>query len=648
MATWLGQQGTYKDKNIEPSGDPLQPRAEDDGIFRLGYQNIHGTTLGQGLEIAEEIDVMRELGVDVQGMSKINKPWSPNNKWQYNMMMDMVFDSSFSVFSSAESTHDCNYQPGGNLLTINGHNTGRKEDSGSDKWGRFCWFTLRGQREEGIIVINLYRVCHEKGDNPGPYTAYTQQYTAMRAEGQPDPNPRRQVLQDVMKLIQQKRGEGYRPIVMMDANGDYNNLRNPDRDLAAFVRDSHLVDHYHKKYPEQIRTYMYGSKRLDYILVDPGLVPAIKNIGYLGTHEGSFSDHVYAYVDFDEKQLFKGIINRPVPTHAREFRIEQTDKKVKFVAEAKPQFEAKKIRSRVFALAEQLHKFGATKKNVRQYQVVDRDIRHIAVSAAKKTSKKKFGYMRSPQIQESGRMLVVNKMILDCKQRNAPPTQALLTRAETLGVDLQASFQKSYTQQRREVAERHRELKIAQKTCESDRADWLQKEAKARAQAAGDLDWEKNLKRMTEVAESRATNRKLSAITKGCHRQLDSVKTSSHDWFYSAKANELYHYVSGTFEAHPSMNNQHPQFFSHHTLKVIPPDARLAIVTTNDDGSYTLDIAFEWYLSATGRLFHMTKADGTHNYVLTPGEHTVLAHSVTQSLLTQRQSQLCTQAYPER
>ena len=73
---------------------------------------------------------------------------------------------------------------------INRHNTGRKDDSGSDNWRRFCWFTLRGQRGEGIIVINLYRVCHERGDNPGPFTAYNQQYSAMRLEGQTDSNPR--------------------------------------------------------------------------------------------------------------------------------------------------------------------------------------------------------------------------------------------------------------------------------------------------------------------------------------------------------------------------------------------------------------------------------------------------------------------------
>ena len=46
----------------------------------MGYQHIRGTTLNSGLEIAEELGVMKELGIDTQGMSEINKPWSAGNK----------------------------------------------------------------------------------------------------------------------------------------------------------------------------------------------------------------------------------------------------------------------------------------------------------------------------------------------------------------------------------------------------------------------------------------------------------------------------------------------------------------------------------------------------------------------------------------
>lgn len=77
--------------------------------------------------------------------------------------------------------HTTNYQPGGNLLTVNGNVTSRIDGRGVDKWGRFCWYTFQGKCDKGVLVIVAYRVvCQEKGNAPGPLTAYQQQYVALR------------------------------------------------------------------------------------------------------------------------------------------------------------------------------------------------------------------------------------------------------------------------------------------------------------------------------------------------------------------------------------------------------------------------------------------------------------------------------------
>ena len=44
---WVGGECVFK--NIEPVGDPMVARQENDGIHRMGYQNIRGTTLNSGL-----------------------------------------------------------------------------------------------------------------------------------------------------------------------------------------------------------------------------------------------------------------------------------------------------------------------------------------------------------------------------------------------------------------------------------------------------------------------------------------------------------------------------------------------------------------------------------------------------------------------
>ena len=91
---WVGEECKFK--NIDPVGEPMVARREKDGIHRMGYQNIRGTTLNSGLEIPAELDVMKELGIDTQGMSEINKPWNADNKWKYEMMMDIMFRNSKS------------------------------------------------------------------------------------------------------------------------------------------------------------------------------------------------------------------------------------------------------------------------------------------------------------------------------------------------------------------------------------------------------------------------------------------------------------------------------------------------------------------------------------------------------------------------
>ena len=77
--------------NIPPHGDALQQWRDGDGIIRMGFQNIIGTSLSAGLSTADEIDAMDELDVDVQGFVETNRPWNPGTKWRYSHMMKTRF-----------------------------------------------------------------------------------------------------------------------------------------------------------------------------------------------------------------------------------------------------------------------------------------------------------------------------------------------------------------------------------------------------------------------------------------------------------------------------------------------------------------------------------------------------------------------------
>ena len=132
------------------------------------------------------------------------------------------------------------------MLTIVRKQTGRMIKTGTYPWGRFAWSEMMGERDEGILIISACRVSQTKDTTAGPNTAYSQQINHMIIEGDTDLDPRTRILQDLDDLITQKRAEGFRPILMMDANDDW--LQTSSKAFKAFIEDMHLVNPHYEKF----------------------------------------------------------------------------------------------------------------------------------------------------------------------------------------------------------------------------------------------------------------------------------------------------------------------------------------------------------------------------------------------------------------
>ena len=185
--------------------------------------------------------------------------------------------------------------------------------------------------------------------------------------------------------------------------------------------------------------------------------------------------------------------------------------------------------------------------------------------------------LQGPERQELGQYLHLFKAMLSCKLRRQPMPDSLLISAKRLEIGV--SFFDT--------------IPISDK---EKRVQWLEETAKSRAKAAGDPDWERKMKTMIETTEERQINRKLSNVTKGAHRSLDRIQNPVHDWFYSEKEQEIFHYDHGVWEAHPRKTPHH--HFLYHTLKVLPDDATLITVSVDEDG-----IAIEEFLPKPQRLW---------------------------------------------
>ena len=142
----------------------------------------------------------------------------------------------------------------------------------------------------------------------------------------------------------------------------------------------------------------------------------------------------------------------------------------------------------------------------------------------------------------------------------------LRKKTEKYGMDINKYLKKTLKEMRQEVRRRRNEFWECKKLAETERAEWIIKLAKDRAQADQDPEWENKMKRMLQTVREKATNRKLTAILKGPHQSVQSISVPVSTWFHSREKKELYKFNEGVFEPHSMADNN--EYWNHYTHKV--------------------------------------------------------------------------------
>ncbi|KAL7502247.1 hypothetical protein ACHAXN_001311, partial [Cyclotella atomus] len=228
------------------------------------------------------------------------------------------------------------------------------------------------------------------GTAAGTNTAYMREWGMLRSEGVTNPDPRLMVLGTMSEVLHEWMNRGYHPLVMMDANGEFD-----DPQVAAFLQEHDLCDLIDETNPGKApRTYQRSGRRLDYILGDKHVLAAVTKSGSLRSGDGvSLSDHTLQFVDLDCQKLF-GVT---------EFKLKDVKKKDKFLQELHRIYEHQNIKMRVEELAEALKARGPTPALIQIYQTLDDDITRAMRAAAKRSGRKDFGYQRSDVLIMAGR-----------------------------------------------------------------------------------------------------------------------------------------------------------------------------------------------------------------------------------------------------
>jgi len=105
---------------------------------------------------------------------------------------------------------------------------------------------------------------------------YDQQYRLLLAQGQSQPKPRQQFINNLIKQVKTWRQQHIKVMVCLDANEDTEAL-NPLKDLGQLIAETDLTDVHENKFPQRPRptTHQRGTRPIDIILASPRFVNAV-------------------------------------------------------------------------------------------------------------------------------------------------------------------------------------------------------------------------------------------------------------------------------------------------------------------------------------------------------------------------------------
>ena len=120
------------------------------------------------------------------------------------------------------------------------------------------------------------------------------------------------------------------------------------------------------------------------------------------------------------------------------------------------------------------------------------------LSSAKKVSKKKFGYQRSPKLTKAGTELHFLKAVVSSKAKKRKLGSKQLHQAELCSIDLEMVANLSARDARKQVRTARQKLWDVQKDATRARIEWLETNAQNISKAAGEIDWEGKMKTMAK------------------------------------------------------------------------------------------------------------------------------------------------------
>ena len=224
-----------------PDGWGHSPTDIDDDTLRIFQKNPNGIMSLTGTacpKLVNGFQDMADLNAGIIFLHEINcdVKWSEVRD-MFTIHLYKHWLHSRSELTCSKTIPKNDYFPGGALLSVLGHWTGRIINTEVDPSQMGCWTccNMRGRKDNIVSIYSAYRVPQDS--LPGDYTAYTQQYKSMLDAGHTDPRPRRQFITDLIAEIKSKQADNHHQIVLVL---DANEILEPDDTPVKSTSITHL------------------------------------------------------------------------------------------------------------------------------------------------------------------------------------------------------------------------------------------------------------------------------------------------------------------------------------------------------------------------------------------------------------------------
>lgn len=278
--------------------------AKPPGTLRIYYQNINGAKHSHSWTrwTAGHL-ALNNWQVDIAALVETNTSWTYTNIKEASYQGRTQHHKQFRITTAhSEECFDSDYKPGGSACTTHGPWIGRITNKIHDTsgLGRWTGFQYNMKHNRQLIVLSIYRPT--KSQNMNNDTCYSQQWRILRKKNANRPDPRKQLIDDLIQQMRIWQNENMEVIMGIDANEP---IDKPNSDILRLMNNTNLTTlDTHQYFPA---THNPGTSCIDFILATPTILQATKQFGYLPFNGGAWkSDHRPLFADIDTSTLFQG------------------------------------------------------------------------------------------------------------------------------------------------------------------------------------------------------------------------------------------------------------------------------------------------------------------------------------------------------